>query len=72
MICVLHVDDSSEDRTLTNLSLKRVSDDIKLLEADCGNAAIEVAKGPGQVDCIISDYQMPGMNGMELLKNPPG
>ena len=69
MVYVLHVDDSKEDRTLTGMSMKRVSDDIQLLEAESGASAIKIMESGEKVDCIISDYQMPGMNGMELLLN---
>jgi len=36
--------------------------------AENGEAAIEVLKAPEPVSCIITDFNMPKMNGLELLK----
>ncbi len=63
---ILVVDDSSMTRmvakkTLNSLGIKDV------LEAEDGNVALSIFKQE-QVDCIFTDWNMPQMSGLELLK----
>jgi two-component system chemotaxis response regulator CheY len=65
-IKILIVDDFSTMRKiirniLTQLGFKNI------LEADDGTTALEILKKE-KVDLIISDWNMPKMNGLELLK----
>jgi len=60
---VLVVDDSRMQRRILSSSLKRWG--YEVLEADSGHAALEVCKRE-QPDLILSDWMMPGMNGLEF------
>ncbi|WP_276299066.1 response regulator [Halorussus lipolyticus] len=63
---VLVVDDS--DFFLTVVSDKLGSNhDISVLTADGGTAALELLDDES-VDCIVSDYEMPEMTGLELYE----
>ncbi|WP_437955897.1 response regulator [Sorangium sp. So ce119] len=65
---VLLVEDSEIDRTIYRRYLKDWADiEVKLIEAPTGKAAIEeCAKSPP--DCIILDYRLPDMDGLEVLE----
>lgn len=61
---VLIADDESEFRTIICSVLKK---NYRILEASNGTDALELASA-GEVDLIISDVMMPGLNGYELCK----
>lgn len=67
MIRILHVDDSFDDRLLVRTRLKKLAPDLEFTEVDGGSAALEQLS-TAIFDCILSDFQMPGMNGLELLR----
>lgn len=60
---VLVVDDSRAQRRILGSSLKRWG--YEVLEADSGQAALEICKRE-PLDLILSDWMMPGMNGLEF------
>ena len=60
---VLVVDDSRVQRRILSSSLKRWG--YEVLEADSGHAALEICKRE-QLDLVLSDWMMPGMNGLEF------
>lgn len=60
---VLVVDDSRAQRKILSSSLKRWG--YEVLEADSGIAALEICKRE-TLDLILSDWMMPGMNGLEF------
>lgn len=60
------VDDSKTMRDMVVFTLKNAGFDV--LEAEDGAAAISVL-GNAPVDLIITDLNMPNMNGIELIKN---
>lgn len=74
---VLHVDDDSGFAELVESTLTREGDFEVELESD-PEAALERVRrdangprnreGPDPIDCIVSDYEMPGMDGIELLR----
>ncbi|MFC7019621.1 MULTISPECIES: PAS domain S-box protein [Haloarcula] len=66
-IDVLHVDDDPDFAALTAVQVHRVADDIAVTtESDPSAALDRVETGP--FDCVVSDYDMPVMNGLELFE----
>lgn len=63
---VLVVDDFATMRRIIKNVLKQIGF-INILEADDGTAALGVLK-ENKVDLIISDWNMPKMSGLDLLK----
>jgi len=62
---VLVVDDSRAQRRLLSSMLKRWG--YEVLEADSGHSALEICQRE-PLDLILSDWMMPGMNGLEFCK----
>jgi DNA-binding NtrC family response regulator len=63
---VLVVDDNDAHRKLYASVVERLS--LNCYKADCPKAAFEVLKEV-EVNLVISDMRMPGMSGIEFLKN---
>ena len=66
MITVLHVDDEPVLSDITKLSLER-SGKYCVDTVNSARTALDMIQ-TGGYECIISDYEMPDMNGLELLK----
>jgi two-component system chemotaxis response regulator CheY len=67
-IRVLIVDDSSVMRKIVERSLRQAGlDSMKVLEAGSGVDGIEALKG-NAVQLILSDINMPSMDGLEFLR----
>ena len=66
MIKVLHVEDDPIDHSLFAYNLNVVAENIVLQSVESATEAISTLEKE-EFDCIISDYQMPEMNGIELL-----
>ena len=62
---VLVVDDSRAQRTVVAVSLKRQGFDV--VEAGSGEEALRVLHAT-PVDLVLSDWMMPGMDGLELCR----
>lgn len=63
---VLVVDDSATVRQIIKRTLNSLGLD-NIIEADDGNSALtELRKD--KIDLVLSDYYMPQMNGLDLLK----
>src|SRR5258708_2581984 len=63
---LLIVDDEVDLREVLTYSLQRVG--FKVLEAANGKEAFDIIKKQ-KIDLVVSDIQMPGGNGIELLDN---
>jgi len=66
-VTVLHVDDDPDFGELTAMFLERIDEDFEVLTEDTVVAALETLK-EGDVDCVVSDYQMPNTDGLEFLE----
>lgn len=66
-IAILLVEDSSIMRKMELNILKQLGFS-NLLEAEDGQKAVEMMEGDLKVDLIISDWNMPNLDGYELLK----
>ncbi len=65
---VLHVDDDDAHRKLTRSFLEREGEAIVVETAhDAGAGSERLAEGG--IDCIVSDYEMPGADGLEFLES---
>jgi two-component system, chemotaxis family, chemotaxis protein CheY len=64
----LIVDDSSVMRKIVERSLRQAGlDPLVVFEAGSGTEGLEILKGK-QVDLILSDINMPSMDGLEFLR----
>ena len=66
-IRVLHVDDNSDYTELTKTFLER---DNERFRVDTETSAVEGFRRlrDGTFDCVVSDYEMPNMDGLEFLE----
>jgi CheY-like chemotaxis protein len=63
---ILHLDDDESFLELTEAFLTRESADLTVqTETDPSDGLDRV--GEGRIDCIVSDYEMPGMTGLDFL-----
>ena len=67
MIRILHIDDDGNDRELAEYRLTRLLKKVHILGAESGEEAIRLLELE-TFDCILCDYQMPVMNGLEVLQ----
>lgn len=64
---VLHVDDSAPLRDLTAECLETVDSDLTVLSEADPTAVLGIIDAEG-IDCVVSDYEMPEVNGIELCR----
>jgi len=66
---VLHVDDDRGFGDLAAEMLEREDDRLDVATATSAEAGLEhLREGSDPVDCVVSDYEMPGRDGIELLE----
>jgi PAS domain S-box-containing protein len=66
LIRILHVDDDPDFADLVTTALER--EDERFAVETVTSAEEGVDRLSEDVDCVVSDYEMPGTNGIELLK----
>ncbi|QGX93787.1 PAS domain S-box protein [Haloplanus rallus] len=67
LIQVLHVDDQADFADLTATFLERADDRFTVETASSADGGLERID-ERRPDCIVSDYNMPGMNGLEFFE----
>jgi len=66
-IRILHVDDEKSQLEFTKLFLEEIDKDIIVDSAESPKKAVELQK-KNKYDCVVSDYKMLEMNGIELAQ----
>lgn len=64
---ILLVDDDEVDRKIFTRCIAQLSLNVSIIECVSANEALIEAQNK-QLDCIFLDYQLPGLNGSDLLK----
>ncbi len=64
---VLVVDDDQVDRESVRRALRRAGVTVDVVEAATGREALELVERQ-RIDCVFLDYNMPGSDGLELLR----
>ena len=67
---ILHVDDNRDFAALTATYLEREYEAFTILSEHSAGAGLDRLR-TADVDCIVSDYQMPGENGLEFFEGIP-
>lgn len=64
---ILHVDDEADQLIILKQSIKKVDPSVQIKSVRSPEKAIRLLQEE-HYDCIISDYRMPEMNGIELAR----
>jgi len=65
-IRILHVDDEPDFARMVAQNLERESEQFTVQSTTDPEAVAETVSG-GAIDCVISDYQMPEMSGLDVF-----
>jgi CheY-like chemotaxis protein len=66
-ITVLHVDDEHAQRSLSKSFIEGADPTLTVVSAGTADEALTLL-GAGGFECVVSDYKMPGIDGIELAR----
>lgn len=66
-LCLLLVDDERNQLELTSVGLQEFFENLVIVEASSASQAFDEIR-KRHFDCIVADYKMPDMDGLELCK----
>ena len=66
MVRILHIDDARDEHELTRINLERLGRGLEVEWVASGQAGLEKLEEE-RFDCILCDYQMPGLDGLDVL-----
>lgn len=66
-ITVLHVDDKHAQRNLTKSFIERADPNLTVVSVGTADEALNLL-GDGGFECVVSDYKMPGIDGIEFAR----
>ncbi|RKS82579.1 PAS/PAC sensor hybrid histidine kinase [Haloarcula quadrata] len=66
-ICILHVDDEPGFADMAATFLEREDDRVDVQTATSATAGLEIL-ADNDIDCVVSDYDMPERNGIQFLE----
>ena len=66
-ITVLHVDDEPDFAEVAGVYMEREEAALEVETTTSASEALERLAGGNSIDCIVSDYDMPKMDGLDLL-----
>ena len=66
-ITILHIDDEPEVLEITKIFLERLDRRLEIISTKSHEEFFEIIDN-NKIEAIIADYQMPGLNGLDLLE----
>jgi PAS domain S-box-containing protein len=66
-IHVLHVDDDPDFLALVKQFLERVDEELRVIPAEGVPAALDRLRRDDRIECVLSDYDMPTVDGLDFL-----
>lgn len=67
-ITVLHVDDDEGFLNLVRDLVQETDVDLSIISVQDGDTALETLSTNDEIECVLSDYEMPSLDGLELLE----
>jgi PAS domain S-box-containing protein len=68
MLKILHIEDNLNDHKLLVMGLKKLIPDVIFSRVETSDEAFDILHSES-FDCIICDFQIPGLNGVDFIKN---